>query len=221
MPLVLSVFAPDAAAQSEAQPATVAGSELTRTSGALERLDDVDTLLSLTSEGALLYENDEVKLDGYQYCSQAVALAERGELRRSVQAASKALHVALQSGHNDLLGTAYRDLAITFSYAGSLERAEAFARLALEHPATDPTQTEGPAHKTIGDVRVRQQRYPEAIASSETRHEENQSELQSLVKASLAQAMICSNDLPRARQVTQAMATPAERHARKKVRGGN
>src|SRR3546814_1880924 len=121
MPLVLSVFAPDAAAQSEAQPATVAGSELTRTSGALERLDDVDTLLSLTSEGALLYENDEVKLDGYQYCSQAVALAERGELRRSVQAASKALHVALQSGHNDLLGKAYRDLAITFSYAGSLE----------------------------------------------------------------------------------------------------
>src|SRR3546814_4788363 len=82
MPLVLSVFAPDAAAQSEAQPAAVAGSELTRTSGALERLDDVDTLLSLTSEGALLYENDEVKLDGYQYCSQAVALAERGELRR-------------------------------------------------------------------------------------------------------------------------------------------
>src|SRR3546814_6324699 len=69
----------------------------------LERLDDVDTLLSLTSEGALLYENDEVKLDGYQYCSQAVALAERGELRRSVQAASKALHVALQSGNNDLL----------------------------------------------------------------------------------------------------------------------
>src|SRR3546814_11487669 len=98
MPLVLSVFAPDAAAQSEAQPAAVAGSELTRTSGALERLDDVDTLLSLTSEGALLYENDEVKLDGYQYCSQAVALAERGELPRSVQAASKALQVALQSG---------------------------------------------------------------------------------------------------------------------------
>src|SRR3546814_12267796 len=86
--------------------------------------------------------SDLVKLDGYQYCSQAVALAERGELRRSVQAASKALHVALQSGNNDLLGKAYRDLAITFSYAGSLERAEAFAKLALAHPAKDPTPTE-------------------------------------------------------------------------------
>src|SRR3546814_464690 len=182
--LVLSVFAPDAAAQSEAQPAAVAGSELTRTSGALERLDDVDTLLSLTSEGALLYENDEVKLDGYQYCSQAVALAERGELRRSVQAASKALHVALQSGNNDLLGKAYRDLAITFSYAGSLERAEAFAKLALAHPAKDPTQTEGPAHKTIGDVRVRQQSHPE-------RSEEHTSELQSLIRNSYA--FLCLN----------------------------
>src|SRR3546814_18724101 len=142
-------------------------------------------------------------------------------LRRSVQAASKALHVALQSGNNDLLGKAYRDLAITFSYAGSLERAEAFARLALEHPATDPTQTEGPAPKTIGDVRVRQQRYPEAIDSYETALQTSTARFRALVKASLAQAMICSNDLPRARQVTQAMATPAERHARKKVRGGN
>src|SRR3546814_13430878 len=122
-----------------------------------------DTLFPYTT----LFRSDEVKLDGYQYCSQAVALAERGELRRSVQAASKALHVALQSGNNDLLGKAYRDLAITFSYAGSLERAEAFAKLALAHPAKDPPQTEGPAPQTIGDARVRQQRYPEAIAHYE------------------------------------------------------
>src|SRR3546814_6878764 len=54
MPLVFSVFAPDAAATSEAQPAAVAGSELTRTSGALERLDDVDMRRSPTSGGALL-----------------------------------------------------------------------------------------------------------------------------------------------------------------------
>src|SRR3546814_12171699 len=123
-----------------------------------------DTLFPYTT----LFRSDEVKLDGYQYCSQAVALAERGELRRSVQAASKALHVALQSGNNDLLGKAYRDLAITFSYAGSLERAEAFARPALEHPATDPTQTGGPAHKPTGDVPVRQPRYPAALPRYKT-----------------------------------------------------
>src|SRR3546814_17275600 len=134
MPLVLSVFAPDAAAQFEAQPAAVAGSELTRTSGALERLDDVDTLLSLTSEGALLYENAEVKLDGYQYCSQAVALAERGALRRSVQAASTALHVAPQSGNNNLLGQAYRDPATPYSYPVNLQQPTAYARHAPQPP---------------------------------------------------------------------------------------
>src|SRR3546814_6664139 len=210
MPLVLSVFAPDAAAQSEAQPAAVAGSELTRTSGALERLDDVDTLLSLTNEGARLNENDDVKRDGYQYSSQAVALAERGELHRSVQAASKAPHVALQSGNNDLLGKAYRDLAITFSYAGSLERAEAFAKLALAHPAKDPTQTEGPAHKTIGDVRVRQQRYPAAIASYETALQTSSARFRPLVQASLANALILAKELQRARTVVEERAPTAE-----------
>src|SRR3546814_11807486 len=95
-----------------------------------------------------------------------------------------------QSGNNDLLGKAYRDLAITFSYAGSLERAEAFAKLALAHPANDPTQTDGPAHKTIGDVRVRQQRYPEAIASYETALQTRPDRFRPLVQASLANAQI-------------------------------
>src|SRR3546814_15793364 len=99
-------------------------------------------------------------------------------------------------------------LAITFSYAGSLERAEAFARLALEHPATDPTQTEGPAHKTIGDVRVRQQRYPEAIASYETALQTSSDRFRPLVQASLANALILSKDLPSARTVLDAIAPP-------------
>ena len=50
------------------------------------RLADTDTLLALTSEGAVLYGQDAVKLSGYQYCSQAVALAEAGEFRQSVRA---------------------------------------------------------------------------------------------------------------------------------------
>lgn len=196
------------AAKPAAKPAAVADSELTRTVSALARLDDVDTLLSLTSEGALLYQQDAIKLDGYQYCSQAVALAERGELRRSVQAASKAMHVALQTGNGDLLGKAYRDFAITFSYAGRLDRAEAFAKLALEHPAKDPQQTAGPAHKTVGDVRVRQQRYPEAIASYETALETSSARFRPLVQASLANALILSKDLPRARTVLDGIEPP-------------
>ena len=37
---------------------------------------DAETLRSLVAEGQLLYESDRVKLDGYQYCSQAVAFAD-------------------------------------------------------------------------------------------------------------------------------------------------
>src|SRR5690606_35997431 len=87
-----------------------------------------------------------------------LSLADQGEFRESARAASKALHVALQTGNIDLLGKAYRDLAIAFSYAGQLERAEQFANLALKYPGQDPTQVNGPARKVLGDVRTRQQR---------------------------------------------------------------
>ena len=66
----------------------VTADERAPTIAALARLADADTTLQLTTEGALLYRQDDIKLDGYQYCSQAVALAERGEFRRSVRAAS-------------------------------------------------------------------------------------------------------------------------------------
>src|SRR3546814_2308011 len=80
--------------------------------------------------------------------------------------------------------------------------------LALAHPAKDPTQTEGPAHKTIGDVRVRQQRYPEAIASYETALQTSSDRFRPLVQASLANALILSKDLPRARTVLEAIEPP-------------
>ncbi|WP_233449396.1 hypothetical protein [Thermomonas carbonis] len=122
-------------------------SEARQALAAIGRLEDADTALSLAAEGAALYERDVVKLDGYAYCSQAVELAEKGEFRESTRAASKALHVALQTGNTDLLGKAYRDLAIAFSYAGQLERAEQFATLSLKYPGVDPTQVNGPARR--------------------------------------------------------------------------
>ena len=54
------------------------------------RSKDAETIKSLSTEGQLLYQKDRVKLDGAMYCAQAVALAEKGEFRLSVQAASKA-----------------------------------------------------------------------------------------------------------------------------------
>lgn len=184
--------------------------EARRALSAIQRIEDADTALSLAADGAALYEREAVKLDGYAYCSQAVELAEKGEFRESAQAASKALHVALETNNKDLLGKAYRDLAIAFSYAGQLERAEQFANLALKYPGLDPSQVDGPARKTLGDVRTRQGRYDEAIASYEQAQQESSPRFRPLVDASLANALILSGSLARARSTLDALAAPSD-----------
>ena len=196
--------------QTAPAPATDMQGEANRALAAIERIEDADTALALATDGAALYAREPVKLDGYAYCSQAVELAEKGEFRESAQAASKALHVALQTNNPDLLGKAYRDLAIAFSYAGQLERAEQFANLALKYPGVDPTQVNGPARKTLGDVRTRQGRYDEAIASYEQAQKESSDRFRPLVDASLANALILSGNLERARTTLDALAIPSD-----------
>jgi CHAT domain-containing protein len=185
-------------------------SEARQALAAIGRLEDADTALSLAAEGAALYEREAVKLDGYAYCSQAVELAEQGEFRESTRAASKALHVALQTGNTDLLGKAYRDLSIAFSYAGQLERAEQFATLSLKYPGVDPTQVNGPSRKVLGDVRTRQKRYAEAIALYDQARSESSERFRPLVDASLANALILSGDLARARSTLDGLAVPGD-----------
>lgn len=202
--------APAAAPTVPPPAAADASAEAREVLAAVGRLEDADTALSLAAEGAALYDAEKVKLDGYAYCSQAVELAEQGEFRESARAASKALHVALQSGNVDLLGKAYRDLAIAFSYAGQLERAEQFANLALKYPGVDPTQVNGPARKVIGDVRTRQVRYDEAIAVYDQAGAESSARFRPLVEASLANALILSGDLTRARATLDAVPAPAD-----------
>jgi len=124
---------------------------------------DAETLRSLVSEGQLLYERDRVKLDGYQYCSQAVALADRGEFRESIRAASKALVLAEAEGNDRLQAFAKRDLAIAYNYAGNLARAEQYARESLSQPNSDPQKVVAPASKVLGDVQARRGDYAQAL----------------------------------------------------------
>ncbi len=74
--ILLLGYGSSVSAQQQAPNAEAAASKAEQA-----RLADTDTLLALTSEGAVLYGQDAVKLSGYQYCSQAVALAEAGEFR--------------------------------------------------------------------------------------------------------------------------------------------
>lgn len=177
---------------------------------AQSRLADADTLLALTQDGAILYAQDPVKLSGYQYCSQAVALAEQGEFRQSVRAASKALHLAQATSDPNLAALANRDLAIAYSYAGRLDKAEEFAREALKHPPKDPEKVLGPVHKVLGDVQARRGDYPAAIQSYETALATSSARYAPLVRVSLANALIEAGDASKARQMLDATAQPAE-----------
>lgn len=166
-----------------------------------ERLADSDTVLGFAAEGAALYSAESVKLTGYQYCGQAVALAEAGEFRQSLRAASKALYLAVDGQNEDLLSLAYRDLAIVMSYAGELAKAELFAREALKHPAQNPAIVAGPAYKVIADVEVRRRRFREAVEAYDQAASVSSERFKPLVLASLANALIDSGDLLRARAV--------------------
>ncbi|WP_399680269.1 CHAT domain-containing protein [Xenophilus sp.] len=174
------------------------------------RLADTDTLLALTNDGAILYSQDQVKLSGYQYCSQAVALAEAGEFRQSVRAASKALHLAGETQDPNLRAMANRDLAIVYSYSGQLEKAEQFAREALKYPARDPKLVVGPAHKVLGDVAARRGDYAGAVRSYDEALAASSERYAPLVRASLANALIEAGDTARARQVVDELGTPRD-----------
>jgi len=177
---------------------------------AQERLADADTLLALTQDGAILYAQDPVKLSGYQYCSQAVALAEQGEFRQSVRAASKALHLAQATKDPNLAALANRDLAIAYSYAGRLDKAESFAREALRHSPKEPEKVLGPVNKVLGDVEARRGDYPAAIKSYEAALASSSERYAPLVRVSLVNALAETGDAARARQMLDATAQPAD-----------
>ncbi len=174
------------------------------------RLADADTLLALSSDGAVLYAQDAVKLSGYQYCSQATALADAGEFRQSVRAASKALHLAGTTQDANLLALANRDLAIAYSYAGQLDKAQEFAQAALRYAARDPKLVIGPANKIIGDVQSRRGDYAGAVISYDMALVTSSERYAPLVKSSLVNALIESGDVLRARQIFASLATPKD-----------
>lgn len=174
------------------------------------RLNDVETLKSLLDEGRLLYEKERIKLDGAQYCAQAVALAERGEFRQSIQAASKALLLAQQQSNADLVSSAKRDLAITYSYAGDLERAEQYAKDALASQATLKPTVAGPVLKVLGDIASRRARHADAIAYYRQAEAAASDKYRPLIRISLANTYLNDGRLQEARALYQQIGEPPD-----------
>ena len=152
---------PPALAQGNAESIAPTGA----LANALARQRDAQNVLVLSSEGKALFERDAIKLDGYTYCGRAVALAEQGEFRQSIRAASKALHLGVVEDNEDLRAVAQRDLAIAYSYAGLINDAERYANAALALKVNDTKQVHAPAHKIIGDVAARRGKFSEAEAA--------------------------------------------------------
>lgn len=162
------------------------------------RLHDAETLKSLSTEGQLLYQKDRIKLDGAMYCAQAVALAERGEFRLSIEAASKALVLGEQRANDSLVASAKRDLAIAYSYAGDLDRAEQYAREALAAPGPPNPAVAGPAYKILADAAARRGRLPEAIADYQRAQQASSPRFRPLVDIALANAYVGGGQLAQA-----------------------
>jgi CHAT domain-containing protein len=170
----------------QAQDTLAPASTLAR--DALARHRDANGLLALSAEGRALYERDVIKLDGYAYCGRSIALAEQGEFRQSIRAASKALHIGSSTDNEDLRALAQRDLAIAYGYAGLLDEAEKFANGALALTPKNPQQAHAPAHKVLGDVAARRGRYGDAADAYKRSQALASERFRPLVLVSLANA---------------------------------
>lgn len=188
-------------------PAATVGAQAPVFDAARARLQDAETVKTLTDEGRVLMQKDRIKLDGFQYCGQSIALAERGEFRESIQAASKALFIGQQQQDAGLVASAKRDLAMTYSYAGDFDRAEQYANEALAGAAGAPAIA-APALKTLGDVAVRKGQVGAAVDLYRRAAAAASDKYRPLAQISLANALLLDQQPAAARAIYSAMDKP-------------
>ena len=137
-----------------------------------QKAREAESAAAIASNGQLLYEADDNKKAWGQYCIAAGQLAERGEFRRAIREASKALFLGERDRNASARTWAMRDLAYAYSLAGELAKAEEWAHKSLEasRSITNPNvnvrnDIEAPVRKILGDIAARRARYEEAMAS--------------------------------------------------------
>ena len=199
---LLAAGAPD----SRAQLPTDSGSAVL--DAAQQRMRDAETLRALVDEGRVLYARERIKLDGAHYCGQAVMLAERGEFRQSIQAASIALMLGQQQDDAGLVASAKRDLAITYSYAGELDRAEMYAHDALAAVRGVHPLVTGPVLKVLGDIAMRRSRPADAIGFYRQADVAASDKYRPLVLISLANAYLADDQTAQARALYGRIGAP-------------
>lgn len=176
---------------------------------ALARMRAATQPSTLVQEGQALLDRDVIKLDGYAYCGQATSLAEQGDFRQSIRAASKALYLGERDKKPDLQALAHRDLALAYLYAGKLDEAERYAKSASLFPGASPEQVLAPAHKVLGDVAARRGDQAAAIAEYNESLKTASERFRPQVLLSLANALNASGQPKQALQQLDAIGPDA------------
>jgi CHAT domain-containing protein len=188
---------------------TAASADGVATQQAVTRQRDATSLRTLSAEGQTLLARDVVKLDGYSYCGQAMSLAEQGEFRQSIRAASKALYLGERDSKPDLQALAHRDLAVAYLYAGQFDEAEQYARSAQSFPGASPEQVIAPTHKILGDVQAKRGNASAAIVAYQESLKTASERFRPQVLVSLANTLIESNQPKPALQQLDAVSPDA------------
>jgi len=165
---------------------------------------EAESAARLASEGALLFDADTGKKDGYAYCSIAVGLIEQGELRLGIREASKALFLGRSGGDRCMVASAERDLASAYGFAGLLDRAKEFSEGALTDAAgcRNYSSIVIRASRTLGGVLLREGRPKEAIARYEAALTPFDTSVDAqLTRVALANAYVASGDLKTASEI--------------------
>ncbi|MCC7046600.1 MAG: CHAT domain-containing protein [Alphaproteobacteria bacterium] len=175
--------------------------------GAAQAVGEADAVVRIAAEGRALLAVEAQPLAAVSYCSASGALADRGEYRAAIQAASMALFLGQQSGDKTLLAHAARNLAYAYSLAGALDQAQRWADETLHFAAQlkDARASEAlhaPALKVKGDVALRQSRAAEAATlDRQALAKLGRSALKPWYTVALAQAELAQGQAPRAAQL--------------------
>jgi len=162
-------------------------------------IKELESLNQLSPLGRLLYKEDDKDRDGLEYCTDSMRFAEDGEFRQALREASKSFYLGGNSGKSYVKSIGIRNMALAYSYANDLVNAERMAKIIITDYSNEGLQVIAPAYKVMGDVRLRQARYTEAIEFYTKGQKSSPSWMSRMFLASLARTYALTQQYDKAR----------------------
>ena len=163
-------------------------------------VNELESLNQLSAFGRLLYKEDDNNRNGLEYCTDSMRFAEEGEFRQSLREASKTLYFGENAGKSYVMSIGIRNMALAYSYANDLVNAERMAKIIIADYPREGLQVVAPAYKVLGDVRIRQARYSEAIDYYNQGLKTSPVWMYRMFQASLARSYALSGQYDKARE---------------------